>query len=480
MRLSLVVLTAGLSACAALTDFDRPIQPSADGGLAQDAMTDSNAIDARVSDVVVVDANRGDGAVTDTGNMDAGIADAGIADVANVDGGGPDVPMVDAGPDVSGPTCDGGTLVLPGMDLQDAINAALIGDKLCVSGSRTGQFMINKDITLVASEGRSTELLGAGPGTVVTMSAGTLEGFTISGGGGAIANGGGLFVPSGTVFVQGTAITGNVLTTDASFGAGIFVAAGGSLTLENVLVAENAIRSGGRVGGAGIATYGELIARNVSINTNSIELTADGELLFGAGVIVRGTTATLVATNLVILGNTSSIAAATSQHWGTGMHVGRGATVDVTNGVIAGNAQLTAGDSIGVGVCVERSGGFPVRATFTNVINAFNSTVRPSEVGIAYFNNNGAEVTVRYSNTFDNYSTTADTGDDFSNVAPDAATTISEDPLFVDDAPAQPGDWDVALRAGSTSIDAGDPTISDVDTTRSDMGAYGGPGGGSW
>lgn len=479
MRVCLVLLTASLSACVTLTDFDRPIQGAADGGHAQDAMADS-ANDAHVSDVGIVDAEN-----TDTG-ADAARLDAGMdaGSDAGMDAGsdaGADVPVVDAGPDVPAPTCDGGSLVSAGMDLQDAIDAAEIGDTLCVSGSRSGQFIINKDITLVASEGRSTELLGAGPGSVVTMSAGTLEGFTISGGGGAITNGGGLLVPSGaTVMLRGTAITGNVLTMDNSFGAGVFVAAGGSLTLENVLVAENAIRSEGRVGGAGVATFGELIARNVSINTNSVELTGSGDFIFGSGVIVRGATATLVATNLAVLGNTSSIASAASQHWGTGMHVGRGATVDVTNGVIAGNAQLTLGDSIGVGVCVEESGGFPVVATFTNVINAFNTTVRPDEVGIAYFSNNNAEVSVRYSNTFDNYSTTADTGDDFSNVTPDAATSIFEDPLFVDMTSPQPGDWDVALGAGSTSIDAGDPAIRDVDTTRSDMGAYGGPGGGSW
>jgi hypothetical protein len=37
--------------------------------------------------------------------------------------------------------------------------------------------------------------------------------------------------------------------------------------------------------------------------------------------------------------------------------------------------------------------------------------------------------------------------------------------------------WDLTLAPGSALIDAGSPSVLDVDGTRSDIGAYGGPGG---
>jgi len=50
---------------------------------------------------------------------------------------------------------------------------------------------------------------------------------------------------------------------------------------------------------------------------------------------------------------------------------------------------------------------------------------------------------------------------------------ISADPMFT-------GEEDFRLQWGSPCIDAGDPSILDRDSTRSDMGFYGGPGGSSY
>jgi len=54
------------------------------------------------------------------------------------------------------------------------------------------------------------------------------------------------------------------------------------------------------------------------------------------------------------------------------------------------------------------------------------------------------------------------------------------EPLFVDVSDPDPTVWDVHLQPGSPLIDAGTPTLKDGDGSRSDIGAYGGPGGGRW
>jgi len=57
---------------------------------------------------------------------------------------------------------------------------------------------------------------------------------------------------------------------------------------------------------------------------------------------------------------------------------------------------------------------------------------------------------------------------------------ISEDPMFLDRADPDPSNWDLHLGASSLTVDAGDPSISDPDGTRSDIGAYGGPDAEFW
>lgn len=58
---------------------------------------------------------------------------------------------------------------------------------------------------------------------------------------------------------------------------------------------------------------------------------------------------------------------------------------------------------------------------------------------------------------------------------------IIADPMFVNDTiPVYNGTYDYHLQMYSPAIDAGDPTILDVDGSRSDIGMYGGPGGESY
>lgn len=62
-----------------------------------------------------------------------------------------------------------------------------------------------------------------------------------------------------------------------------------------------------------------------------------------------------------------------------------------------------------------------------------------------------------------------------------AEQDIIADPMFVNDTiPVNDGTYDYHLQMYSPAIDAGDPTILDVDGSRSDIGMYGGPEGESY
>jgi hypothetical protein len=54
---------------------------------------------------------------------------------------------------------------------------------------------------------------------------------------------------------------------------------------------------------------------------------------------------------------------------------------------------------------------------------------------------------------------------------------LSADPGYADTSAADPAEWDLALSPTSPLLDAGYPSILDVDGTASAMGAYGGPNG---
>jgi hypothetical protein len=98
-----------------------------------------------------------------------------------------------------------------------------------------------------------------------------------------------------------------------------------------------------------------------------------------------------------------------------------------------------------------------------------NNTVTGCYIGLALEQDN--TLAVRYTNLWNNV-------EDFWVAAGSFDTTfglLHVDPMF-----ASPDSGDFRLQAFSPLIDAGDPNILDVDGSRSDIGAYGGPGGCSY
>ncbi|GJQ61005.1 MAG: hypothetical protein SCALA702_00580 [Melioribacteraceae bacterium] len=63
------------------------------------------------------------------------------------------------------------------------------------------------------------------------------------------------------------------------------------------------------------------------------------------------------------------------------------------------------------------------------------------------------------------------------NVTVLGGNLFETDPMFLNDNFKEQNSWDVHLQYGSPANDSGDPTIFDLDGSRSDMGAFGGPEG---
>jgi Bacterial Ig-like domain (group 3) len=167
-------------------------------------------------------------------------------------------------------------------DLQAAINAANPGDTLDVTGHCTGNFIVNKDLTL-QGEG-SAVLDGGGTGTTIDIGSGnvslhaltvtggvstvgggvlvnnsasqiTLTGVTVNGNsasGDTFASGGGIYVAAGTLTVVDSTVSGNSATVTSTSGGGDFVSGGGVTNLGSVTLINSTISGNTVSGPAGV------------------------------------------------------------------------------------------------------------------------------------------------------------------------------------------------------------------------------------
>ena len=121
----------------------------------------------------------------------------------------------------------------------------------------------------------------------------------------------------------------------------------------------------------------------------------------------------------------------------------------------------TFGDSIKNNVVFGEGGNWGV-GFFGADSDVKNNHVENIETGLYYYNEGGTPPIYQYNNMWNNEI-------NFENFTPDT-TNIFVVPMFVD-----PDSMDFHLQKYSPLINAGDPTILDVDGTRSDIGLYGGP-----
>ncbi|MEJ5261431.1 MAG: right-handed parallel beta-helix repeat-containing protein, partial [Ignavibacterium sp.] len=125
----------------------------------------------------------------------------------------------------------------------------------------------------------------------------------------------------------------------------------------------------------------------------------------------------------------------------------------ISNNLILGNYE-----SEGTGIAVN--------GTNLNLVEILNNLIIGGEYGIYSDNNPSGTLPAFYNNIWK-------TGTKSVGFTLDS-TNLSVDPMLVNDDPTQ-GELDFHLQMFSPLIDAGDPNITDLDGTRSDIGLYGGP-----
>jgi hypothetical protein len=128
----------------------------------------------------------------------------------------------------------------------------------------------------------------------------------------------------------------------------------------------------------------------------------------------------------------------------------------------------------GGGLFTSASSGKRVSVVNTNMVS--NSATGEAPAGSAMAlsgDTTDVSVEIRYSNL------TLNDGEPLSGVddpSPEDGN-IEEYPDYVDVRGSDPAAWDLSLAVGSPCIDAGDPDLLDVDSSPSDIGAFGGPAG---
>jgi len=391
-----------------------------------------------------------------------------------------DPDLLDTCPQGCADYSDGFPLQVPGNQptIQDAIDAAVSGDGICVAA---GTYVENldfggKDVWLLADQGPDFTLIsGGGAGSCVQFVSSEsadaiLDGFTLTGG--EATHGGGVYVEGADPTLRNLVVEAN---TSSEQGAAIFLDAA-DVTLSSVTITNN--HTDWACSGLCLWSGSSAVLQDVDIIDNSSAGWA------GGGIYVHED-GELIASNLRILGNQAT----GSDTGGGGGIIAIGGSIDLSNAIIAGNETEGRGGGIDVNNTVRgmltnvtitgntalNGGAVFLRDsssafTFHNVIISSN---RATDQGDGVMDYGGSNPTFSYTDVYDN---------DFFGTTPGSASdgNLTTDPGFVSFSRSKsPSSWDLHLSADSDLVDAGDPTISDADGTRSDMGAYGGPYG-SW
>jgi len=378
-----------------------------------------------------------------------------------------------------------GSITSPFASIQDGIDASY---QCVVVDSGTYAEAIDfggKDVTVTSMNGpRETTIDATGLGvpavsfTSYETDAAVLDGFTISGGDGNQESttdsvactsvttcttytttwcGGGIYTDGAGPTLQNLVLVSNVLpdyseTTSGddtylvySYGGGLCALGSSTVSLDGVTFQENHADQGGAV----------YVDETSSVQLSRTWLIAN-TATDGAGIQIDGGEAQL--DNVASMWNTATDDA--------GGVLGIDGSLTMTNVTLAGDDGTLSG---------------AVYASGATTVGLYNAIVSADSAAATVTGDGSASITVTYSDVYN-----AGAGSAWSGFPDPTGTTgnISVDPYYT--AWSDDGDWtndDITLNAAlSTCDNRGNPdtAYNDADGSRNDMGAFGGPNGGSF
>ena len=298
--------------------------------------------------------------------------------------------------------------------------------------------------------------------------------------------GAGVYVEKADLSLAHSTIEGNRSDAKRAAAAGLFMD-GGSVVVDDVRVLDNHLSSEHPSDGGAIRVgrWGHLQGQTLLVADNraTVDPTTTDDQLHGVGLYVdeRGE-ADLVGVAIV-----DNVGTAETHGWarGTGAYVDYEGTLRLTNAVIAGNhgqgraaqgaglyvdlfAELVELDQVDI---VGNTTSIEGQTESVYLGSHITMTVRNSSIGgqgrLFAFSGTNTVAEATYSNLW---------GDILAWDPAGADGNLAVDPSYRDLSAGAALDWDLRLSADSWLVDQGDPAVSDDDGSRSDIGAYGGPG----
>ncbi|MBC8174516.1 MAG: hypothetical protein H8E82_02515 [Candidatus Marinimicrobia bacterium] len=304
--------------------------------------------------------------------------------------------------------------------LQNAHNTPFVdnGDTIFVlPGGYMGPFVFEgKNVFILSEEGPSETILRKPNGNIVTINRGQLDGFTITDGNGLMLYGTSIMTNCIINGIRATGVTGGIIVTDT---AEVYYCTFSENNTVNLF--------GEGLNGGGLIVSGNAIVRNCRFEQNCSSL-------FGGGIAIYDEP---TITNCIIGKNVAT-------EGGGGLYIGLYSNPIIRNCVIFKNTS---------GLPYGKFGSIYI---YKSSFHLENSIIWANS---SYGSNSMIWRNTLYCDTDEGLGTSG-TGN------------ISDAPKFVD---ANAGDFH--LQSNSPCIDAGNPgeSYNDVDGTRNDIGAYGGP-----
>jgi hypothetical protein len=321
--------------------------------------------------------------------------------------------------------------------IQKAINICNDGDTVIVAnGVYKESLIINNAITLLGSSMDSTVIDGTGLSAVTInfLENGNIQLFTIKGKG------------EGTILT--TCILANMTDIEVSNCKLINALEGITIVFSSSIINQCIINNteSGYSTGSHISNYNPIIKNSIILLNNSNR----------RGILIDGGNS--ITINNIILGGNSNKGIQSVNFWTASNNIINNNIISNFKNNVDGFGEDTAIVHNNISLYASQRG-FSInsKSDLRNNISAYN------EIGTFGPTTTNSDYNLYWQNT-------TNTNNGLS------ANDIIADPMFVNDTiPVIGGSYDFHLQAYSPAIDAGDPIILDIDNSRSDIGAYGGP-----